>query len=183
MTLTHRRWKGNMSGRHRSLGVKAGELRPRNVVVSLLPPGLQIEFAVPSAEEAAIAHRVLTFLEDRRVLYAPEEMEGAGHCMQSVMELRDFLTGAIGELSPGSELAAGLRAIRAACRRFLDEADGSAGHNMATWGYRGGLTLGPALGELRGVTGVCVAAIADRYALDVESELAAILPAAPSDRD
>lgn len=170
-----------MSARDQSLRIKASQMRPRNVVVSLFPPGLQVEFAAPSAEEAATAHRVLAFLEDRRVLYAPEQMEGADYCIRSVLELRHFLTRAIGELQPDSELAAALRAIRAACRKFLDEFDDSAGHHTARWRYRG--DLGPALGELRGVTGVCVAAIADRYGLDVEPELAAIIPAAPSERD
>jgi hypothetical protein len=168
----------------RSLGVKASQLRPRNVVVSLFPPGLQLELAAPSADEKAIAHRVLAFLEDRRVLYAPEQMETTGQCVQSVLEIRRFLTDAIGGLAQDSWLAKALRLIRAACRRFLDECDGpEAGHAIAPWRYGGDRVLGPALGELRAVTGVCVAAIADSFGLDVEPELAAILPAAPSERD
>jgi len=173
-----------MPGQHRRIGIKAGQVRPRNVVVSLFPPNVQFELAVPSDREANIGHRVLAFLEDRRVLYAPEQMETADECVRSVVEMRRFLTEVIGELAPDSELGSALRVIRAACRKFLDECDGPAlGHVMAPWRFGGDWVLGPALGELRGVTGVCVAAIADRYGLDVESELAAILPAAPSERD
>jgi hypothetical protein len=173
-----------MSGRPKQLGVKAAALRPRNVVLSIFPPNVQFELAVPSSEEAAAAHRVLAFLEDRRVLYAPEQMETADECVRSVLEMRHFLTEVIGELAPDSELGSALRVIRAACRKFLDECDGPAfGHGMAPWRYGGDWVLGPALGELRGVTGVCVAAIADRYGLDVEPELTAILPAAPTDQD
>jgi len=164
--------------------IKAGQARPRNVTWSLFPPNVQFELAGSSDEEIGTAHRVLAFLEDRRVLYAPEQMETADECVQSVLEIRRFLTEVIGELVPDSELGKALRVIRAACRKFLDEYDGpSAGLGMTLWRHGGDWVLGPALGELRGVTGVCVAAIADRYGLDVEAELAAILPAAPSDRD
>jgi hypothetical protein len=38
--------------------------------------------------EVSAARRVIAFLEDRRVLYAPEEMEVASHCVQSVLEIR-----------------------------------------------------------------------------------------------
>ncbi len=173
-----------MPGPRRPRGVKAGELRPRNVTWSLFPPNVQFELAVPSNEEAATAHRVLAFLEDRRVLYAPEQMETMDQCVRSVLEIRRFLTEVIAELAPDSKLASAIRVIRAACRKFLDECDGPAvGRGMAPWRYGGDWVLGPALGELRGVTGVCVAAIADRYGLDVEPELTAILPAAPSERD
>jgi hypothetical protein len=173
-----------MAGRPRSLMIKAGQVRPRNVTWRLFPPNVQFELAGPSDEEAAGAHRVLAFLEDRRVLYAPEQMETADECVRSVLEMRRFLTEAIGELAPDSELGEALRVIRAACRKFLDECDGpGVGFGIALWRHGGDWVLGPALGELRGVIGVCVAAIADRYGLDVEAELAAILPVAPSDRD
>ena len=173
-----------MSGRRRSLRIKASHVRPRNVAVSLFPPNVRFELAVPSDEEAASAHRVLAFLEDRRVLYASEQMETADECVRSVLEMRHFLTEVIGELVPDSSLRSALRVIRAACRKFLDECDGpGVSHGMAPWRHGGDWVLGPALGELRGVTGVCVAAIADTFGLDVEAELSAILPAAPSDRD
>ena len=70
--------------------------------------------------EVSAARRVIAFLEDRRVLYAPEEMEVASHCVQSVLEIRHFLSGELGKLDAKSEFAASLRAMRAACRKFLD---------------------------------------------------------------
>src|SRR5271165_2743385 len=70
--------------------------------------------------EVSAARRVIAFLEDRRVLYAPEEMEMPEHCVRSVLEIRHFLSGELGKLETKSEFAASLRAMRAACRKFLD---------------------------------------------------------------
>ncbi len=133
----------------------------------------------PPEADRAIAKRVIAFLEDRRVLYAPSEMEVPEHCVHSVIEIRGFLAGEIGKLGDASELAASLRALRAACRKFLDVVqndDGrivrhgfSQGH-WASWVFNG------ALGELRGVFGVHVAILATKYGINVEKELAAILP-------
>jgi RHS repeat-associated protein len=41
----------------------------------------------PTDLEVSAARRVIAFLEDRRVLYAPEEMEVASHCVDSVLEI------------------------------------------------------------------------------------------------
>jgi hypothetical protein len=40
-----------------------------------------------------------------------------------------------------------------------------------------------ALGELRAVIGICVATVAERFDLDVDSELSAIIPPIPTDQD
>jgi len=40
-----------------------------------------------SDPEVSAARRVIAFLEDRR-FYAPEEMEVAAHCVDSVLEIR-----------------------------------------------------------------------------------------------
>ena len=71
-------------------------------------------------EVSAGARRVIAFLEDRRVLYAPDELEVPSHCVHSVLEIRHFLSGELGELDIKSEFAASLRAMRAACRKFLE---------------------------------------------------------------
>lgn len=42
-------------------------------------------------------HRVIAFLEDRRVLYAPDELEVPSHCVHSVLEIRHFLSGELGK--------------------------------------------------------------------------------------
>jgi hypothetical protein len=136
--------------------------------------------------EVSAARRVIAFLEDRRVLYAPEEMEVASHCVDSVLEIRRFLSGELGKLETKSEFAASLRAMRAACRKFLDRVavDGRetvlyANHHghWASW------TFYSALGEMRGTFGVHLAKIAAEFKLDVEDRLAEILPARATDSD
>jgi hypothetical protein len=46
----------------------------------------------PPEAEVTAAKRILAFLEDRRVLYNPTEMEIPHHCQVSVLETRRFLT-------------------------------------------------------------------------------------------
>jgi len=74
----------------------------------------------PAEMEVGAARRVIAFLEDRRVLYEPEQMEVPDHCVHSVIEIRHRLSEELGKLEGGSELAASLRAMRAACRKFLE---------------------------------------------------------------
>ena len=126
----------------------------------------------------------MTFLEDRRVLYSPDSLEVPRHCVASVLEIRRYLTGELGQLDAGSDLAGTIRAMRAACRKFLDQV-GTDGQNVvvqatqhshwASWVFYG------ALGEMRGTFGVLIARIATQYKLDVEEELARILPANADD--
>ncbi len=75
----------------------------------------------PPALEITAARRVIAFLEDRRVLYEPGQQEVPDHCVQSLNEIRHFFSGELGQLDSKSELAASLRAMRAACRKFLEQ--------------------------------------------------------------
>ncbi len=73
--------------------------------------------------------------------------------------------------------------MRASCRKFLDEV-GHPGlgpsHNLRWRGYGSwGDEFSFFLGELRGVFGVHVAQIAAVYQIDVDDELATILPPVP----
>ena len=61
------------------------------------------------------------------MLYAPDELEVPSHCVHSVLEIRHFLSGELGKLDIKSEFAASLRAMRAACRKFLERVEPMAG--------------------------------------------------------
>src|SRR6266446_9185280 len=117
----------------------------------------------PPEAECVVAKRVITYLEDRRVLYSPSELEVPHHCVHSVISIREFLTAELQTLNNNSRLAESLRAMRIACRKFLltVEADdrriiefGSERGHYASWIFNS------ALGELRGVFGVHLLQIA-----------------------
>jgi len=138
----------------------------------------------PPEPQVQVARRVVAFLEDRRVLFVPSEMEVPDHCVRSVLEIRRFLTTELQALDGGTELADSLRALRAACRKFMNTVDarsdiivfGAHRGHWASWEFNG------ALGELRGVFGIHIAQLAAAYGLDVEGDLATILPGA-ADQD
>ena len=138
----------------------------------------------PPEAQSIVAKRVIASLEDKRVLYAPESMEVAGHCIESVLGIREMLTRELGGLPPDAELADSLRALRAACRKFMDtiqpsqreiERHGLSHGHWASWVFMG------ALGEMRGVFGIHLAIIAVRFGLPMERELASIIPAEDKD--
>jgi hypothetical protein len=139
----------------------------------------------PPEPEVTAARRVITFLEDRRVLFVPSTMEVPEHCVQSVIEIRHFLTDELGRSDGASDLVQSLRAMRVACRKFLDSIGrdpdivrfGGHGGHWASWEFNG------ALGELRGIVGLHVARLAIEYGLSVEDGLARILPGAGDDGD
>jgi hypothetical protein len=141
----------------------------------------------PTDLEVSAARRVIAFLEDRRVLYAPDELEVPDHCVRSVLEIRHFLSDELGKHDSGSGLADSLRAMRAACRKFLDRV-GTDGREVTLYanhhGHWASWTFYSALGEMRGTFGVHLAKIAAEFKLDVEDRLAEILPArADADSD
>jgi len=139
----------------------------------------------PPEAARTIARRTIAFLEDRRVLFAPSEMEVPHHCVQSVLRIRDFLTIEIGTLESGNEIAAAMRGMRTASRKFLDTAGGARGAEILRYGGHSGhwasWVFNSSLGEMRGVFGIQVAKLAAAYGLDVEDELAAILPGRDED--
>jgi hypothetical protein len=134
----------------------------------------------PPESEVMAARRVIAFLEDRRVLYEPGQMEVPAHCVQSVIEIRHFFSAELGKFDSKAKIAPSLRAMRAACRKFLERV-GTDGREVIFFandrGHFASWTFYAALGELRGTFGVHVAKIAGQFKLDVEDRLASILPA------
>ena len=161
--------------------MKFSEIASR--VTGLSVPIFGVQWNPPEAECVA-ARRVLVFLEDRRVLYVPSEMELPHHCAESVLRIREFLTAELGKLGGAQELAQSIRAMRAACRKFLatvEADDRCAIHFGASQGHFASWVFNGAVGELRGVFGVHIARLAASHGLDVEDDLASILPAPTDD--
>ncbi|MEA2274560.1 MAG: hypothetical protein QOI98_3268 [Solirubrobacteraceae bacterium] len=137
----------------------------------------------PAQSDVEAVRRTLVFLEDRRVLYAPDEVEVPRHCVESALRIREFLTDQLGLGRVSNDVAGSLRAMRAAARKFLDATDleqldreaGWSGQILGAAGWR----FNQALGEMRGVFGIHVARLAVAYGLDVDEPLASVLPLDP----
>ena len=71
-------------------------------VTGLSSPIFGVSWTPPEAQ-IATERRVVVFLEDRRALYAPSEMAVPQHCVQSVLDIRAFLTAQLQNLDTKSE--------------------------------------------------------------------------------
>ena len=138
----------------------------------------------PPADEREIIRGLLTALEDRRVLFVPYHLEVVSQVTASVLQMRELLTQTLQALPETARAAGSVRAMRAACRKFLEEPHPDF-RNLPPWYGRGrfGDEEGSppffvALGELRATFGTHAAALAYQYGIDIEGELASILPSA-----
>jgi hypothetical protein len=168
-----------------AIAVKRPEILRRlssiGFTVPLIGGGLSATLTPPSEAEAHRAARILTFLEDRRVLFDPSNMEIEEYAGRSVMEIRRFLTNERMQLDRNSILAASLRGMIAACHQFLTRTQRSLPGDLPASGRRwadpwADRTFHQALGELRASIGIHIAQLAAAHGLDVEGELAKILP-------
>jgi hypothetical protein len=154
-------------------------------VTGISVPIFGVQWNPPEAE-CAVARRVIAFLEDRRVLYVPSEMEVPHHCVESIIRIREFLTSELGQLDSTSKISLSLRAMRAACRKFLTTVQADDGRRIIEFGAHQGhyasWIFNGAVGELRGVFGIHVASLAASHGLDVEDDLSSIFPADMEDR-
>lgn len=137
----------------------------------------------PPVLDIDVARRLLTYLEDRRALYNPYELETPEYVVRSILEIREHLTDALQQLDRSSPLAQSIAAMRAGCRKFVDETASSSGHvrfrlHTRSWDMDE-INFFIALGELRATIGFHAAQVAVRYGVDVEEKLVAIFPALP----
>jgi hypothetical protein len=135
--------------------------------------------------DVAVARRVVAFVETRRVLFSTYTNEVPEECVQSVLQIRDFLSEVIGSGGLARELVEPLRLTRRYCVRFLERVgateersdDARTRHLFREPRWRmHDYWFGEALGELRAGVGYQVATIAASYGLDVEDDLARVLP-------
>lgn len=124
----------------------------------------------PPPSERQIVRETFVFLEDRRVLYNDFAYEMESEVVDSVLAIRAELTAALKRLPEASEAAPSFRAMRAACREYLDGTRGHRGH----WNH---FTFTTQLGRLRAMVGVQVAYLAVKYGIDLEGELVRVIPA------
>ncbi len=125
----------------------------------------------PSEPDRDVAKKIVFYLEDRRALFHPYDTEVPYHVIESVMQIREYLTDLLQKIETDSELVSNIRVMRAACRKYLDE-------NLNSDKRR--RHFGPvdviSLGELRGVFGRNLAEICVKYGISIDSDLSDILP-------
>lgn len=127
----------------------------------------------PTENEQDVARKLLVFLEDRRALYNPYNIEMPEYVDRSIIEIRHELTDTLKNLDEDSEISPHLRAMRAACRKFLNQ---TASRHRHSYHGRENAEFFAALGELRAIFGIHIAQLCVKYGVDIEEELAAILP-------
>jgi len=125
----------------------------------------------PPETDREIVRQVITFFEDRRALYNPYNIETTAWVIESVLEIRKKLTDILETLDENPNISPHLRAMRAACRKLMDEAEKQM---KGRYPYRGDIFT--ALGEMRAIFGIHIAQLCVKYGIDIESDLATILP-------
>ena len=123
----------------------------------------------PPESEREIVRETFIFLEDRRALYNDYAHELDHEVSESVLAIRAELTAGLKRLSEGSEAVPCFKAMRAACRDYLD--------NARPRGFGGPFSFMAELGRFRAMVGVQVAYLAVKYGIDVGGELARVIPA------
>lgn len=119
----------------------------------------------------------LTYLEDRRALYVPTQLEVEGDVRWSVEDIRRRCTEVVGKLGEDSSAKPHVRAIRQACRRYMTN-ERHEYPNLVPRGpeisHQAGWLI--ALGELRAIVGFHIGVLAAAYDIELEDELAGIVP-------
>lgn len=167
--------------------MKFAFLRVANRLTGISTPVFGASWKPPELD-VDVANELITFLEDRRMLTVPHAWENAQDVVKSVMETRAKLTEVASRVDPDTppvrahapcELPAGSFSRTGGGRTSPpDSSPPSFGSRFSDPVVRGNLTAD--LGELRGVFGIPIARISAAYGIDVEEDLAAILPEDPT---
>jgi len=136
-----------------------------------------LQWSDPGPSEGQIVRRFLVFLEDRRVLYNPYDIEIVSDAERSVHRIREECTKVIQALSDDAFAATPVRVIREAARRFHDDQHEEYRHFDYQWrDTNPSPAFFVALGAFRATVGHQVASLAARYDIEVEGPLALIMP-------
>ncbi len=134
----------------------------------------------PSETERNVARKIIIFLEPRRVLYSEYEYENetVRPCIHSVADIKNYLTFVLHNIGENKELDSYARAMRNACNKFLSKCRDSDDfrHHAVCRGNLDNWIFTSAIGELRGTFGIMIGQIAKSYGIDVEDDLAQIIP-------
>ncbi|MBN1796564.1 MAG: hypothetical protein JW804_07820 [Sedimentisphaerales bacterium] len=124
----------------------------------------------PPESERKVVRETFIFLEDRRALYNDFAHEIDQDVAESVISIRSELTAALKRIPENSEAVAAFKAMRAACREYLDNTQRHHG------GYGGPFSFMTQLGRLRAIIGVHISYLAVKYGIDIDGELVRVIP-------
>ncbi len=112
------------------------------------------------------ANHLLTFIQQRGVLFVPLHDESLPHVFESIKEIRTFLTQLQANLDKDSPLAVIVDSINHACRYFMNTTSVKAGYEEVLFG----------LGALRKLIGLNIGDLARIYGLTISGPLRDAIP-------
>jgi hypothetical protein len=165
-----------MRGPIKRAGRVTGETARRITGISIGPLG-GVQWSDPGPPQRELVRQFLVALEDRRVLYNPMQLEVRSQVDYSIHQIREACTKTLQQLGEHDFGVLPIRAAREACRRYHDDANLEF-RNMHFDPREHDATAGffMALGAFRATVGYQVALLAAHYDLDVEGDLASVLP-------
>lgn len=159
-------------GKSRSTGRKV-----TGVSGSALGFGVGVSTSTTTTERDVV-QALIIFLEDRRVLFNPDDLEEQSQVNSSVQEIRAELTEALQQVDPQGLVAAALRLMRSSCRQYLD--DPRLHFRFIDRCDRPERRDNPgflvALGGLRAMFGLALLQLDQLFALEMEPQLRGLLP-------
>ena len=157
--------------------VQSRSLASRLAGVSIL--GFGASWKAPEPERVVVRD-VITELEDKRALHSQAVWEEPQHVVQSILKLREVMTNGLKGVGDNSPANDAFRIMRATCRDFLTLTSTKRIGDKpgmlrpdGTWELEE-FFIG--LGRLRSVFGQQLAVLSYLYGVDIEEQLAAILP-------
>ena len=148
-----------MGSRMRKAGKVTAETARRVTGISTPFGGLQ--WADPGPSDAEVIRRFLLFLEDRRVLFNPFDLEVVSQVEHSIHQIREECTKTLQALGQAVFAVMPIRTIRQAARQFHDDQDASYRSFGCRWPYpEGGPEFFTALGTFRAIVGYQAALLA-----------------------
>jgi len=159
-------------GKNAKTKLKGRELAARLIGISTPVGGRDWK---PPAEERDKARQVLEYLAEQGALWDPYDKAIGSFVAQTILDMRERLGLDLNDVPADSVLGEGLRAMRAACRKFLNENQSP----RSGYGPPYEAQLHSTLGELRALFGIHVARISCAYDLVVDGHLESILPPRP----
>jgi hypothetical protein len=152
-------------------------------ITGVSTPLVGMQWADPGPSQRDRVRDYLLMLEDRRALYNPMWLEAESQVVGSLHDIRAASTEALRRFDENDFATVPIRAIREACRRFHDDAE--VDFPQMGGRPRSGTSAGffMALGGLRATIGQQVAMLVGHYDLEVEGDLATILPQLDSGTD